>query len=128
MATEKVKLLRSVWTVDMRADLSHIEADCEVDWYEKEVRGGRLAAFSVFADLMRVATVLVRREEDELVLVAGAGRADFDLCAATFPLLEAMAIGLGCSSMRLHTRRGGMIEKASRQGWDLTEYVMRKAV
>lgn len=128
VSAQKVNLVVEKWSDFMAAELSKIEADCDCSWYQGQVENGDLTAFGVFDQTCRVGSVLTRIDDDEYVFVAGAGRADFDLIAAVVPLLEKQAAMSKCVSMRIHTRRRGMLEKAKKQGFAPSEIVLRKAV
>lgn len=63
---------------------------------------------------------------DEGVLVAAAGRADFDLTATLLPTIELQFIG--CARIRVHTSRRGVAKKLAAQGYVDGEIVLRKEV
>lgn len=112
----------------MAADLGAIIANCEVDWYEREMSAGRLNGIGVFDNSGRVASACYRVEDDEFVLVAGAGRGKFDITATTLPMFERLAYFRKCKTIRFHTQRRGLVRKSSQMGWKIGEIVMRKEV
>lgn len=63
---------------------------------------------------------------DEGVLVAAAGRADFDLTATLLPHIERQFVG--CATIRVHTSRRGVARKLAWQGYRDGEIVLRKAL
>ena len=114
------------WGEQVAAELSLIREETPVSWYEAEFKSGNLTGLEVYYEKYRIGVVLFRIEGSEMVVVAGAGRAYGDIIAAVFPRLEEIAKFAGCASIRLHTNRPGMVKKSERQGWKLSEYILRK--
>jgi len=127
MEDKKINFVFENWSSVMGDDLEKI-GDGLLDWYCCEVLQSRLAAISVFAGSDRVGTVLFRVEDAEFVIVAGAGKPEFDGIAEIYPRLEAIAKALKCASIRTHTKRLGLIKKAEKQGYSISEFVLRKGL
>lgn len=125
-ATEKVRIVPIVWDETAEIHLAKIDNPTPVSWYQNEVYCGRLAVFGIFYDGHRRATVCTRNEGGEFVIVAAAGRADFDLTSKILPLFEIIAHFNNCQTMRLHTARPGLVKKAEKMDWNFQEFVMRK--
>jgi hypothetical protein len=62
----------------------------------------------------------------ELVLVAGYGRDGRNLTDEIKPHAEALARSLGCSSLRFHTMRPGLVRAAVAAGYHVGEIILRK--
>lgn len=66
---------------------------------------------------------------DELVIVAAAGRLPgVPLTRCVLPAIEALAAGAGCSSVRVHSIRPGMLKALARHGYAPSEIVYRKVI
>ena len=66
---------------------------------------------------------------DELVIVAATGRLPgVPLTRCVLPVIEALAAGGGCSSVRVHSIRPGMLKALARQGYNPSEIVYRKVI
>lgn len=66
---------------------------------------------------------------DELVIVAAAGRLPgISLTRSVLPAIEALAAAGGCSSVRVHSIRPGMLKALARQGYAPAEIVYRKVI
>jgi len=67
--------------------------------------------------------------QPEMVIVAAySGANKFDVTAHCLPELEALAVSLGCATIRFNTMRAGLVAKTSRNGWRVSEIIMRKDV
>ncbi|WP_284894803.1 hypothetical protein [Burkholderia sp. lyk4-R2A-23] len=68
----------------------------------------------------------VRGERREAEIVLAHGRADFDLVAHVLPLIERQCEMVGCASVRVQTRRGGLVRKLENCGYSRASVVLRK--
>lgn len=113
------------------ADFNRVPSDdgTPAEWYAGEVQAGRLHAYGVFSEGARVGTVAVRREGAEMVLVAAQGRVPGGRGVAdVLPVIEGLAKGMGCRSMRAHETLPAMVRLMERAGYRQSEIVMRKAI
>lgn len=68
----------------------------------------------------------VRGERREAEIVLAHGRAGFDLVAHVLPLIERQCAAVGCASVRVQTRRGGLVRKLENCGYSRASVVLRK--
>lgn len=68
----------------------------------------------------------VRGERREAEIVLAHGRAGFDLVAHVLPLIERQCAMVGCASVRVQTRRGGLVRKLENSGYSRASVVLRK--
>jgi hypothetical protein len=105
--------------------------ECSAEWYRRQVENGSLHPVAVELAGEIVAGVLIRVEPadwgQEFVIVAASGDArGRDLVAEVIPQLESLAQATDCGSVRFHTSRQGLGEKAERAGYAGVEIVYRK--
>jgi hypothetical protein len=120
------------WTDDLEREIAGIASDvAPLAWYRQQVESGALSTFHAYAGFERVGCVMWRIDHQpngkELVIVAAVGwHRDFDLTASILPRLEKMGEAMGCATVRMHTRRSGMVAVLARCGYGQAEYVMRR--
>lgn len=86
----------------------------------------RAGLYGVFEGDSLVARFVLRQDGREAVLVAAYGdRPGLDLTAWVLPWIERELAGQ-VDSIRIHTRRRGLVRKLGLQGYGLGEYVLRK--
>lgn len=68
----------------------------------------------------------VRGERREAEIVLAHGRAGFDLVAHVLPMIERQCALVGCASVRVQTRRGGLVRKLENCGYSRASVVLRK--
>ncbi|HDR9314047.1 TPA: hypothetical protein QDB16_000486 [Burkholderia vietnamiensis] len=68
----------------------------------------------------------VRGERREAEIVLAHGRAGFDLVAHVLPMIERQCAMVGCASVRVQTRRGGLVRKLENSGYSRASVVLRK--
>jgi len=108
-----------------------VAEDAPLDWWRQMVRSGALAVIAVYAEGERVASVLWRLDVhggERCFVICGAASDSprFDLMGDVLPRLEAMAQRMGCKRFRFHTRRRGLVERASGMGYQAPEFVLLK--
>ena len=86
--------------------------------YARMVRDENLTVFAVFEPCHRVATILMRWEgqengQQEAVIVAAGGKAEGNITLQTLPLLMDLARTVNSTSMRLHTKRPGLVRQVA---------------
>jgi hypothetical protein len=101
-----------------------------MDYVEKRVMSGDYTIASVFEDGTPVGWTVYGIENHEqgreMLSVASYGQGKGNLTRAIIPKLEGVARGEGCKTIRLHTIRPGLVEQLLKQGWFVSEIVMRK--
>lgn len=99
---------------------------------ESGVKSGEFQLFDVYQDGKRIGfTVSTVTEGDagrELLSIASYsdGGKGADVTGGAMPILEKIAQEQGCTGIRLHTMRTGLVEKLIPEGWYVSEIVMRK--
>jgi hypothetical protein len=132
LATAPALTLRRATWAEIEAPIGVLDnPECSLEWYRRQVAGGGLHALAVESAERIVAGVLVRIEPAdwgmEFVIVAASGGArGRDLVAEVIPQLESLAALMQCGSVRFHTSRAGLGEKAERAGYAGVETVYRK--
>lgn len=96
-----------------------------------QVESGAAVLFAVERGGKRVGFYILRIDQTasgaEGVLVAGAGRDDFDLTANLLPHIETQFHG--CRAIRIHTARPGLARKlTTKNGYGAAEMVLRKVL
>jgi len=102
------------------ADLSEVGP---IDFYTQEQQRGIGALFAVLKDGRRVGSVLIRREilrngEKQCVVVAGKVRSETTVLDPGMKEIERRAKAHGCTSIRLHTDRLGLIKNLLKRNPD----------
>lgn len=86
----------------------------------------RAGLYGVFEGETFVGRFVLSQDGNEAVLVAAYGdRPGVDLTAWVLPWIERQLAGQ-VGSIRIHTRRRGLVKKLGQQGYGLGEYVLRK--
>jgi len=94
-----------------------------IDFYRQEQSRGIGALFAVIKNGQRVGSVLIRREilrngEKQCVVVAGKVRSESAVLDPGMREIERRAKGNGCTSIRLHTDRVGLIKNLLKRNPD----------
>lgn len=104
-----------------------------VDHWTRMVERGDAESFDAIQDGRRVGFLLVtvchEFDTPELILLgAYAVSGGHDLTLSALPQIEAIARAKGCATVRFHTMRPGLIGKALRDGFTVSEVILRKDV
>lgn len=133
--TSQVELRRVAWSDDLAAFLGAIPPQPHVSpaFYRAELDDDAMVATGVFADGELIGAAIHRFEDGdqgtEMVVVMAAGHLPgVDLVETILPALEGLARDVGCVSVRFHTLRKGLMQKAARLGYVPGELVMRKGL
>ena len=127
------------WPEGLEQLLEDFEVIEAAGWYREEVEGGRLV-LAMLTDsrsdgrVVDLCHLLFRLEHigDRLEFVAVACVAvdphnrQGDLTAALVQACEPLALSQGCTSLRVHTARPGLVLKLSNHGFSTIETVMQK--
>lgn len=102
-------------------------------WFAHEIDCERIIALGLLVEGRHVATAFYQVDDGgavpEFVIFGAAGRLKgADLIATVYPVLEGVARGLGCSSVRLETARRGLGRKMVNLGFRPEGMVMRKGL
>lgn len=98
----------------------------------QEASGGRLFAVTdetgaaVVALFLRIDELTERKEG--VIVGAGGGLSGVDLTAEVLPGIEDIFRQAGCTSMRIHTERTGLVKKLAKQNYTLSEIVLTKEI
>lgn len=105
-----------------------VAGDTIEDLIEQHLAGAQL--FAVWDGAVMVAAYMLRIDRTargyEGVIVAAGGRADVPLLPACLPYIERQFKAAGCTSIRLHTQRRGLVALAEKHGFGESETVMTK--
>lgn len=94
-----------------------------IDFYLNEFRRGVGVLFAVMVDGVRDGSVLLRREQRpdnkfECVVVAGKVRNETSVLRPGLDEIERIARQVGCTSMRVHTDRRGLLQNILKRNPD----------
>lgn len=112
---------------------AHLEPACD-DFYtvhdlKADALAGNLSIFGVFENDMHMASMALRFDGDDLVVVCLGGRAyNGSLIMALSDFWDRLAKAHGAKSIRAHVSKKGMTKLMERVGGRLAEYVYRKEV
>lgn len=134
-ATGKTALRFAVWDEFAQQCARRIPHDDPIafaDPLAQKVKEGRYAVFQVVQGETPIGVVVYDIQEKngrELVIIAAYAQAPhFDLTGLHLPDVEAHARHLGCCSIRFHTIRPGLVAKALKQNFRVSEFILRKNV
>jgi len=83
------------------------------------IEDGENIGFTVFA-------IVDHDRGKEFLTIACYAKGKSDVSANITPILEGIAKARGCSTMRMHTMRTGLVKKLSKDDWFVSEIIMRK--
>ncbi len=130
--SQALELRPGTWT-EVEGWIDKLEFDgTSTDWYRREVAAERLHIWSIVYAKDVVLAILWRTETmdwgTELVIVAACGELrGVDLVEEILPNIDSHAKASGCASVRFHTDRNGLGEKAMRLGYYEAEVVYRRS-
>lgn len=120
---EKVKAIKCAWSDEAESALAiSMMEDCQVLKRQVQVGVSELWRFKKGLDIDL--WMIVRREFNELVIccVEGVG------LMSLVKLIEDSAISSGCTSIRFHTKKKGIVRMMDSVGFGLKEFVYHKEV
>lgn len=95
----------------------------EGSWFARQiVKAGELVGFLVFD------VEILGECPPELVVIALAGRDGSDMSEAALPYIFQIAVEMECKTVRFHTMRPGLISKAQKHGFRVSEIILRADV
>lgn len=111
----------------------HLKPACNDDYsvidLSQDVMRGKASLYAVFEDEMHVASMVLRLDDNELVVVALGGRSITGaLIQNLSSFWDELAIKNKANKIRAHVSKKGMAKLMERVGGQLSEYVYKKGV
>lgn len=99
-----------------------------VETLRAQVEAKEISLVHVYENGARAGFLAYGIDGREFVIVSAFARTGENFTEKIMPQIEALALASGCSSLRFHTMRAGLIHKAIPLGFRISEIVLRKSL